>query len=236
MIKLYSFGAAYGLVDASPFVTKVNLFMTIHGIPFEPVYDVMNLGKAPKQKFPYIEDNGKIIADSSFIIEHLSKKHQIDMDAWLSAEQRASAYLIGKSLEENLYWCIVHSRWIAKDTWPIVKENFFGSMPFPLSVIVPIVAQRKVRNNLKGHGIGRHSDAEIMAIAKHSLQSLSTLLGNKPYFFGEKISSLDICTYAMIANLTHSTIDNDMSRMGKTFENLVAFAQRIKSKYYPQLD
>jgi len=32
------------------------------------------------------------------------------MDSWLSPEPHAVAYLIGKSLEENLYWCLVHSR------------------------------------------------------------------------------------------------------------------------------
>ena len=236
MIKLFSFGTAFNLADPSPFVVKADLHLRANNIQFESIPSVDNLQKAPKGKLPFIDDNGTIIADSSFIVEHLKQQHSADIDSWLNEKQKATAYLISKSLEENFYWCIVHSRWINDDTWPIVKQNFFGSLPFPLNKIIPMVAQKKVRNNMKGHGMGRHSDAEIMVITKHTLQNLSVLLDNQPYFFGEKISSLDICAYAMVANLTHSTIDNEMSRMCKTFDNLVEFTQRIKNQYYPGLN
>ena len=236
MIKLYSFGTAFNLADPSPFVVKADLHLRANKIEFKSIPNVNNLQKAPKGKLPFIDDNGSIIADSNFIIEHLKQQHNVDIDSWLNEEQKATAYLISKSLDENLYWCIAHSRWIADDTWPIVREYFFGSLPFPINKIAPMVAQRKVRNSMKGHGIGKHSDAEILEIAKHTLQSLSKLLGNKPYFFGDKLSSLDICAYAMVSNLTHSTFDNEMSKMAKTFDNLVAFTQRIKNEYYPTLD
>ena len=49
MIKLHSFGSAFGLIDASPFVTKVKLFMTMHSIEFEEIHDADKLNKAPKQ-------------------------------------------------------------------------------------------------------------------------------------------------------------------------------------------
>jgi len=236
MIKLYSFGTAFNLADPSPFVVKVDLHLRANKIEFESIASVDNLKAAPKGKLPFIDDNGTTVSDSSFVVEHLKNQHHADIDAWLNEEQKATAHLISKSLDENFYWCIVHSRWIAQDTWPIVNKHFFGSLPFPVNKIVPIIAQRKVRSNMKGHGIGRHSHEEIIKIAQQTLQSLSALLGNKPYFFGDRISSLDICAYAMLANLTHSTFDNEMSRISKTFENLVEFTQRIKNEYYPELD
>jgi len=36
-MKLHSFGPAFGLIDASPFVAKVKLFMAIHSIDYEEV-------------------------------------------------------------------------------------------------------------------------------------------------------------------------------------------------------
>jgi len=94
MIKLHSFGPAFGLIDASPFVSKVKLFMTLHSIDYEEVNDADKLAKAPKQKFPYIEDGENIIADSDAIIDYLSQKHDIDMDSWLSDEQIAQTSLM----------------------------------------------------------------------------------------------------------------------------------------------
>lgn len=236
MIKLYSFGPAFNLADPSPFVAKVDLYLKANGIEFESIPSANNLQKAPKGKLPFIDDNGTIIADSSFIVEHLKQHHNADIDSWLNEEQKATAHLMTKSLEENFYWCIVHSRWICEDTWPIVRAQFFDTMPFPLNKIVPIIAHRNVMKNMKGHGLGRHSDEEIMSIAKQSLESLSTLLGNKAYYFGDKISSLDICVYSMVSNLTQSNINNKMSQMAREFENLVSFTQRIKNEYYPELD
>ena len=235
MIKLYSFGSAFNLVDPSPFVTKIDLYLRANNIDFESIPSADNLQKAPKGKLPFIDDDGLIIADSSFIVKHLEQYHNANIDQWLNAKQKATAYLISKSLEENLYWCIVHSRWVDDLSWPTVKANFFGHMPFPLNKIIPIIARRNVIKNITGHGMGKHSNGEIMTIAQKSLESLSLLLGKKPFIFGPQISSLDITAYAMISSFTQATIDNPMNDMAKKYHNLVAYAQRIQQEYYPEL-
>lgn len=235
MIKLYSFGPAFGLIDPSPFVTKVNAFMTMHSIDFEIVADARKLQTAPKKKFPFIDDNGTILADSSFILEHLSKKHSIDMDAHLNAEQRAIAHLIAKSLEENLYWCLVYSRWVNDDTWPIIKEKFFGDMPFPLSKIIPAIVRKGTIKRVNAHGMGAHSNDEIMAIADKSFASVSAILGDKTYMFGDQISTLDLIVFAQIGAFTLSTLDNKATQLTKKYDNLINFTQKIQHELYPQL-
>lgn len=236
MLKLYSFGPAFGLIDPSPFVTKVNLFLTINNIEFETICDPQELQKAPKKKFPVISDNGTIVADSLFIIDYLSKKHNIDMDANLNDEQRATAHLIGRSLEENLYWCLVHSRWIQDDTWPIIKQRFFGDMPFPLNSLVPFIARRSTQKRVNSQGIGSHTNNEIMDIAKRSFESMSTLIGDKEFIFGDQISSLDIIAFAQIGAFTLATIDNESTRLAKQYDNLVKFTQNIQETYYSDLN
>lgn len=235
MIKLYSFGSAFGLPDPSPFVTKVDLYLKLCGIEYESVAGTNNLSNAPKNKLPFIDDNGQIIADSTFIIDHLIANHGANLDSWLNDEQRAIAQLVGKSLDENLYWTIVHARWINDDSWPIVRERFFSDLPFPLSKIVPAVARKATRRQITGHGMGKHTDAEIHEIAKRSLDSLSVMLGDKTYFFGTQVSSIDVTAFAMIGSLTLSTIDNKMSRLAKSYENLNSFTQRILEEHYPEL-
>ena len=232
MIKLYGFGPAFGLVDASPFVSKVILFMAIHNIEFELVSDASKLNSAPKKKFPYIDDDGEIIADSSFILDHLSKKHNLDIDAWLNHEQRASAYLIGKSLEENLYWCLVHSRWLNDDTWPLVQARFFNPLPFPLNKIVSFIARRGTIKRISGHGMASHTADEVLQIATRSFSELSALLNTKPFFFGDRISSLDLIAFAQISAFTLASLDNPSNREARKHENLLAFTQRIQDSYF----
>ena len=234
MIKLYTFSPVFGLPDPSPFVTKVDLYLKLTGIEYEKISGFNNLQKAPKSKLPFIEDNGKLIADSTFIIDHLKKEHQADLDAWLTNEQAAISQLITKSLDENFYWLVVYSRWVRDDVWPIMEKELFAKMPFPLKIIAPKVARSGVKKKIKAHGIGLHSDSEMMKIADDSLSSLSTLLGDKPYFFGDKPCTLDVTAFAMISGLTLVDLKTPMQELALKHLTLVDYTQRICKEYYPE--
>lgn len=232
MIKLMGFGESFGVADPSPFVLKVNAYMTMSGIEFQTFGGLSALKNAPKGKLPYIDDNGKIIADSFFILKHLQSNYDSPLDQPLTDEQRAISNLIVKSLDENFYWCIVHSRWVRDDTWPIIKQRFFGEMPFPLAQIVPFVARRGVKSALMKQGLSKHSDEEILVIAKDTLTSLSALLGDKRYMWGDNPTTLDAIVYAFVAQVTLIELDNPLIRLGREYKNLVDYCQRIKQQYY----
>ncbi len=233
MTVLYSFGPNFGLVDPSPFVVKVDAFMRMANIPFEVKIGIKHTKKSDKRKLPIIEDDGQIIPDSQFIIEYLTKKYQITLDDFLTAEQKAQAYLFTKSLDENLYWPMVYSRWVDEQTWPTAKEAFFGKLPLPLKLFLPTIIQKGVKKNLYGQGTGRHSKSEILDIAKASLGALSTLLGDKPYFFGDKISSFDATAYGFLSEFILVNYDNDFNLCARSFDNLVSYCHRIQQAYYP---
>ena len=233
MITLYNFGPFQGLADPSPFCLKVDCYMRAMNIEFETKSGANFIGKSPKHKLPYIEDDGKAIADSNFIIEHLKEKHGDTMDAELNQEQKAVSRAFLKMLDENLYWCLVHSRWIGEG-WPVVKETFFGSMPFPMKQIIPGIAQKRTRKSLYLHGLGRHSDQEILDIAKKDLTALSDYLGNKDYFLINKPTTLDIAAFAFLAELIVPTMKTKLSDMAKTYDNLVRFVDRMKKQFYPE--
>ncbi len=232
MITLYGFGPAFGVPDPSPFVLKVDCYLRMAGLSFDVKSGVNYLRKAPNGKLPYIKDEGKLLADSTFIIESLERKNGSPANGWLNDEQQAAAYLMTRSLDEDLYWCIVYSRWIDSATWPVVKENFFGAMPFPLRKIVPIIARRKVRSSLYAQGLGRHGESEIKRFTELSLQSLSSYLGDKAYFFGDRPCSFDAAAYGCLVQLIVAEIDNPFNQLARKFENLKVFCERVRMNYY----
>ncbi len=232
MIKLYGFGGAFGVVDASPFVIKVDLFLKLAGLEYEFIGDVNALKKSPKNKLPFIDDNGKKVADSAFILKHLVDSYQLTLDDHLTSEQKAQASLYAKALDESLYWCLVYSRWVKEDTWPIIKETFFGSLPIPLKWFVPGMLQKSLKNTLHRQGYGRHSDSELLSIANEHFSALSTLLGDKPYFFGEQPSSFDAVAYAFLAEFISVDYFNSFNHQARQYENLVKYCQAIEAKYY----
>lgn len=232
MIKLHSFGSNLNMVDPSPFVLKVDIFMRMAGIQFEHVPSVNNLSRAPKGKLPFIVDGDITIADSHFIILYLKNKYNVDLDSQISSEQRHIGYLMAKSLDENLYWCLLHSRWADDSCWAYVKEAFFGSMPFPVKYIVPLIARRDIISALKKQGMGKHSEEEIKILARESFDSLSAILGQQTYFFGEAPCSFDVSAFAFLGEFILTTLDNEYNDIARSYDNLVKYCNNMQAQYY----
>jgi len=236
MISLYSFGSSFGVMDPSPFVVKVDAFLRMAELPYEVKSGAHYLKKSPKGKLPFIsikqQAENLVIADSQNIIEHLTQSHSVTLDNFLSAEQQAQAYLLTKSLDENLYWCLVYSRWILEDTWPLANKAFFGKMPAPLRWFVPNLIRKSVRKNLHGQGTGRHSKAEILAIADKSFSALSKLLGEKDYFYGEQPCSFDATAYSILCQFISANCNNEFNDKARSYPNLLNFCQRIEQTLY----
>lgn len=80
--------------------------------------------------------------------------------------------------------------------------------------------------------MGAHSNDEMLSIVERSFNSISTLLGDKPYMFGDNISSLDIIVFSLISSFTLTNIDNDINQMAKKHKNLVSLTKNIQTTYY----
>lgn len=231
MIKLFSFGNKFGIEDPSPFVLKVDCYYRMAGVEYKTVVSDDNLRRAPKGKLPFVESENTLVPDSQWIIE-AAQSAGYDLDQHLSNEQKALAYLVTKSLDENLYFVLVYSRWAKDDTWPALSEGFFGSLPIPLKWILPSVIRKQVLRMLKDQGIAKHNDSEIQHVLKRSLDALSTLLGDNKYFFGDKPSTLDAAAYGLLAEFISVEFDNPFNQIARGYTSLVSYCQRIEKRYY----
>jgi glutathione S-transferase len=232
MITLYHFGPNFGLPDPSPFCLKVDLYLRAAGLEFETRAGLQHMRRAPKGKLPFIDDGGTIVPDSAFIIAHLKTRYGDPLDAGLGPEQKAVAHAFTKMLDENFYWCVVHSRWIDPAAWPVVSRTFFGGMPFPLNRVVPFFAQKNARRQLHAQGIGRHRPDEILEIARRDLDALSGYLGGREFFLGERLTTLDVAAYAFLAEVLVPEMDSELARLTRGYDNLVRFVERIRERYY----
>jgi glutathione S-transferase len=233
MIKLYQFEPALGLPNASPFCMKLETYLRMAGLPFEiPTATLDHLRRAPLGKMPYIEDEGRILADSSFIIDDLKSRYGDPLDAWMSAPERATALAFQRLLEENLYWAVVYTRWVEPQGWEMTREAFFGKLPAPLKWIVPPLARRGLIKELHGHGMGRHSREEILAIGRRDITALADFLDDKAFFMGDLPSSLDACAYGFLANLLWAPLASELKLHAQKYPQLLAFCERLRCRYY----
>lgn len=233
MITVYKFGAIGDVCDPSPFCVKVEAYLRLTGLTYETKSGAQYLRTAPKGKLPYIDDDGKVIADSAFILNYLKAAYGDALDADLSIADKAIAHAFTRMLDENLYWVIAYARWMMPHNREILKQYFFGSIPFPLNKLIAYVSVKKVRDGLFRQGLGRHSEDEIFEIGTRDLTALADLLGAKPYFFGAKPTTFDAVAYGTLSQMIRMPIFKaPIFDKAKTYQNLVAFTDRFHAEYF----
>lgn len=232
-LTVYHLPGRWGLPSVSPFCLKLDAFLRITGIGHEVITAATPFG-GPKGKAPWITLDGETLGDSSLIIERLKTVYSVDPDQHLSRNARGTAVTIERLIEENLYWAMVFDRWCRPENWEILKNSILGDIPQPARALLAPFAKYSVKKQLRGHGMGLHSEAEITAIATRDIQALSDLLGEQSYFFGDLPSLTDATVYSLLANIYQVDFSSPMKPLIEGTQNLVPFLARFKAAYYPE--
>ena len=233
MIKLHVFGPGFGLPDPSPFVTKADVLLKLSGLAYERV--AADVRKAPKGKLPYIDDDGTVVADSTFIRWHLEDKHGIAFDTGLTPEQKAVAWAAEKMCEDHLYWAVVDNRWMVDANFDKGPRKFFDFVPAPVRPLVVAMVRRQVRRNLWAQGLGRHRRSDIERLAAQDLAALSGILGNKPFLTGAEPCGADASVFAFVTGALSPHFEGPIAQAARGHANLVAYRDRGMTRWYLDL-
>lgn len=231
MITLYTFGPYFGLPDGSPFVVKAMLLLKFAGLAYRE--DRNGYLKAPKGKLPYIDDDGEIIADSTFIRFHIEKKYGFDFDAGLSAEERAVAWAVEKMCEDHFYFAMLHNRWGVDRNFSKGPARFFDGVPAAVRPLVRHFIRRKMLSRLSAHGMNRHHPEEIDELGIRDIDALAAILGDKPFLMGDKPCGADAAIYGFLAGTLCPVFDSDVRLAAERHVNLIAYVKHMTERYFP---
>ncbi|MCP5084614.1 MAG: glutathione S-transferase family protein [Alphaproteobacteria bacterium] len=233
MITVYTFGPAFAQADPSPFVVKTLTLMKMSGL--EHKVEPADVRKAPKSKLPYINDDGQVIADSSFIKMHLEQAHGVDFTGGYDERDLAIGWSVEKMLEDHLYWIVVDARWMDDDNFNKGPRMFFDTLPAPARPLIVWMVRKEIRRNLWGHGLGRHTANELLQLAEKDFAALAAVLGDKPYLLGDRPCGFDASCYGFVSGATVPLFDHPTSAAAKKHPNLVAYCERMREEYFPEL-
>jgi glutathione S-transferase len=228
MMKLHVIPPAFGLRNTGPFGLKCEMALT----HLKQDFDLVELGDpraAPKGKLPYLDDDGTVIADSELILQHLDRKTNGGLYGHLSDEELADGVAYTRLAEEHLYWLVVASRWIDDAWWPNIVSGFFGSMPFPMRQIGPIIARREVRRTYHLQGLGRHTLEEQKGFARRDLDAIVKKVGEGPYLLGEKLTVFDFGIASLLAGAVDNQPGTWMTSIIQEFPAGVDYTERVQA-------
>ena len=239
MINLYTSPPLWELPSISPPCMKLETWLRMAKLPYKKVTEI-NLAEAPKGKIPYIDYQGKRISDSTLIIEMFKEKEGIDLDQGLTASERAISLAFRRMLKENVYWGIIEIRYKMAKNWRVYREVIAG-MLFPGTTPTewePQIEQfgEYIRNQMYGHGMGRHSSSEISQIISADFQALSDFLADKPFFMGERPTTLDATAYAYIGNVIKPPFKSPIVEYVAKLDNLCQYYERMRKQFFSDIE
>ena len=233
MLKLYQPPRAFGLPNPSAFCVKLETYLRMTDIPYETENGVP--AEAPKGKIPWIEDDGHVLGDSTFIIEYLKKKHGDPLDARLTPHERALGHAMKKVLEESLYFVSSYSKWGEDDGFNIYAAELFSGMPEDQFKSVSDAVRKNVLDKLHAQGIARHSSAEVYELGIQDVESFVELFGEGPYLFGAQPTSYDACAFGVIGNLKDGPFASPVRDAVRKNKKIADYIDRIRHEYFADI-
>ena len=232
---LHTFPPLWGIPSPSPFCVKLGTWLRMVELPHETDH----LTRPPRSrtgKVPYVTlEDGAPYADSGRIIAHLTEALALTIDDHLDPDQRQTAHLIRRTVEESLYFVVVYMRWVPDDAFAVTREGYFAPVPKPLRRLVAAIVRRQARGYVWGQGIARHHPDDVWAMGAADLAALAQKLGDREYFFGAP-SSTDAVVYGCLENIRLNPVVGPLQTALEGHANLVAHCQRMRARYWPELD
>lgn len=237
-ILLHTTPPTWGLPSASPACAKLQTWLRMVGLDYE--VPPLDLSQAPKGKLPFVEIGEQTIGDSTLIIAHLGQRHGVDLDAVLGPRERGVSLAFRRMLKENDYWAVIHSRYLIPDNWavyrPMLGVLLVPEGPEPDQLAAAEGLKQTVVDAMHGHGIGRHSDAERVALLCEDLSAVADLLGAREWMMGKDgPTTLDATVFGYVGNLIWHPFDDALSTHARAQTKLVALCERIRARYFPEL-
>ncbi len=236
MITLHRFAPLWDLPDLSPFCVKVETYLRLTKVDYQT-----KLGdprKAPKGKLPYIDHDGVVIADSGAIVDYLKTKLGDPLDRGLDTRERAVAEAFRGMLEESFYFALLYERWEDPEGWrhfgPLFQE-ILGHAGVP-GILRGFVADRlraKTIATLKAQGTGRHSRAEISALARRQVDAVADWLDDSVWFLGPEPRSIDATVFAFVQSVLGAHIESELQVHTRGHKNLVDYVERVRARCFP---
>ncbi|XP_003394622.1 failed axon connections isoform X2 [Bombus affinis] len=244
IVYLYQFFRIPLLPSISPYCLKVETWLRLNGIKYENVDHKMKF-RSKKGALPFVELNGEEIADSTIILRDLSAKFDKDLDTVLTPEQRSVSHAMISMIENHLVWVVMC--WRIKNLDQVLK-GYKVNLQHALGTRIPngilnfffkLTFGRKGAKKVKAQGMGVHTPEEISQFGCADLKVLSDMLADKPFFFGDEPTTLDVVAFAHLAQILYIDKDTPYSLrdyMQENCPNLVGHCSRMKERCFPDWD
>jgi glutathione S-transferase len=233
-LRVFTFGPGWGLPTTGPFGLKLEACLRMLGVPYERIYEG-DVGKGPKRKSPWIEDDGVSVGDSELALEHVQRRHERWLDHDLSASDRSRAHVLRRMLEEHYHQVYEYELLVREEGLAELRRLLVERMPAPLAEATAKGMRDKFEKHLFERGIARHTRSEIASMGRADVDALATWLGDRQWFITDVPTKADASAFGLLAPSIRSPLPTPVCAHARSKANLVAFVDRAFVRFFPEL-
>jgi hypothetical protein len=186
--------------------------------------------------------DAETLADTSLITQTLVERYMLqDMNARLSAKEKAQDLAIRALLEDKLFFYNIRERWI--NNYYTMRDYSMAKVPLPRRAILGYLGYRANVRKLHDQGTGRFSEDEIHAFRREIWESVNALLEesrksvNPDECFwvlgGAKPTEADATVYGFIVSTLVANAGPESKQLVQTkCPAAVEYATRIHRRYF----
>ncbi|KAM7507270.1 hypothetical protein LguiA_017723 [Lonicera macranthoides] len=227
-LSLVTRKACFGLPTACPSCLPVYFYLRFAQVPFDLNY---NLIHPDSDQIPYVE-SGAYVAynnEKGGVIESLKEDGVVDLDTevhslpdWISTKAIIDSWLAD---------AVTYELWLGSDG-SAAHKIYYSDLPWPMGKLLYIKQAHFAKQIL---GITKENadrrEEEIYRKASIAYRALSTRLGDQPFFFENRPTSLD-AVFLGHALFTLQALPETSILKSKLLEhaNLVSYAEKHKTE------
>lgn len=226
MLTLHIFPEVHGAQPSGP-CHKVEVFLRLVGQEYA-IERGFDLSKAPKGKFPLIDDDGRLVDDSEFILRYLHRTYGLTLDDGLSGYQHGLARGMRRITENSLYIITRHCRWVVPEQADITPQLLMAGMPPDQRAAMAEDIRARIKQADYLQGYGRHSEDELKAVAKDDLAALAAVIAENGFVIDDRPRNVDCSVYAQLATSRDRRLTAWLPEMIEDTPALVAYLARMQ--------
>ncbi|PSN69519.1 hypothetical protein BS50DRAFT_572639 [Corynespora cassiicola Philippines] len=233
----------------SPFVNKLEFRLRTSGIKYACAAG--SIHAAPKGKIPYLELSSqghdvRTLADSGLIIKELiAAGFMEDINSTLTKKEQAQDLAFRAVLEDKLYFYTGHERWVKN--YYTMRDHTLWAIPYPLRIIIGLLAYRGNVRKLHDQGAGRFSEAELGRFIHEIWQSINGMLEESkknikdPECFwllgGQQATEADATVFGFVVSVLVCDAGPESGKLlRESFPVVVEYARRIHDTWFPDYE
>ncbi len=219
----------HGVPSLSPFCLKVHLALGVLGLPYARAH-----GPFPAHwkaldatgQVPVLVIDQTPIGDSTAIVGRLRALAPDALNRGFNAAVEGEALLLEEFADSELNGFLVAARWLDDDNWPRTRAAYFEGMPKPLTLVIPTMARRRVRQSLHARDVWRRGPAVCWQRLETVLDALDARAPDNGFWFGEQVSTGDIAIAAQLKSLQTALTPRQSAAVAQR-RRLAAWVDRV---------